>query len=104
MANCIGCISRRRLTGMARAKSAARFWYSVASSDRSASNGKMNFVLEKFIFPFEALLSLEATEYQNRAADFALAIPVRRRLDMHPMQLAILSLYFDFKTFSLSEN
>src|SRR5439155_3625257 len=63
-----------------------------------------DFVLEKFIFQFETFLPLETTECQNCAADFALFIPVRRRLDAHPMQLAVLAFYLDFKAFGLPQD
>src|SRR5258706_4753660 len=63
-----------------------------------------DFVQEKLIFPFEAFLPLETIEGQNRAGDFALIVTVRRRFDMHPMQLAVLPFYLHFKTFRLAQD
>jgi len=62
-----------------------------------------DFVLEKLIFPFETFLPFEATESQDGAANLTLLIPVRRRLDTHPMQLAVLPLYLDFETLGLTQ-
>jgi len=63
-----------------------------------------NFVLEEFVFPFETLLPFQATECQNSAVDLATIIPIRCRLDAHPMQLAVLPFYLDFETFGLLQD
>ena len=62
-----------------------------------------DFVLEELIFQLKTFLPLEATERQDGAGDFTAIIPVRRCLDAHPMQLAVLALYLDFKTLSLTQ-